>query len=63
LRSQRGSYPAFDIPMICLPATINNNLPGTELSVGADTALNSIVSTMDKIKRRQIASQRAFIVG
>jgi 6-phosphofructokinase 1 len=60
--NQRKNYPAFDIPMICLPATINNNLPGTELSVGADTALNSIVSAVDKIKQSAVASQRAFIV-
>mgnify|MGYP001285174902 CR=1 FL=1 len=62
LYGQRRNYPAFDIPMICLPATINNNLPGTELSVGADTALNSIVSAVDKIKQSAVASQRAFIV-
>lgn len=62
LYNQRHNYPAFDIPMICLPATINNNLPGTELSVGADTALNSIVEVVDKIKQSAVASQRAFIV-
>ncbi len=62
LHNQRKNYPAFDIPMICLPATINNNLPGTELSVGADTALNSIISAVDKIKQSAVASQRAFIV-
>ncbi len=28
LFDQRENYPAFDIPMVCLPATINNNLPG-----------------------------------
>ena len=62
LHNQRKNYPAFDIPMLCLPATINNNLPGTELSVGADTALNSIISAVDKIKQSAVASQRAFIV-
>lgn len=62
LYQQRKNYPAFDIPMICLPATINNNLPGTDLSVGADTALNSIISAVDKIKQSAVASQRAFIV-
>ena len=62
LYSQRNNYPAFDIPMVCLPATINNNLLGTELSVGADTALNSIISAVDKIKNSAVASQRAFIV-
>ncbi len=60
--NQRHNYPAFDIPMICLPASINNNLPGTEISVGADTALNSIISAVDKIKQSAVASQRAFIV-
>ncbi len=48
--------------MVCLPATINNNLPGTELSVGTDTALNSIVTAVDMIKRSAVASQRAFVV-
>jgi 6-phosphofructokinase 1 len=62
LYQQRHTFPAFDIPMICLPASINNNLPGTELSVGADTALNSIVSSVDKIKQSAVASRRAFIV-
>ncbi len=62
LYNQRHNYPAFDIPMICLPATINNNLPGTELSVGADTALNSIIEAVDKIKQSAVASQRTFIV-
>jgi 6-phosphofructokinase 1 len=62
LFNKRANYPAFDIPMVCLPATINNNLPGTELSVGADTALNSIVWAVDKIKQSAVASQRVFIV-
>ena len=43
LFEERKNFPAFNIPIVCLPATIDNNLPGTELSIGADTALNSIV--------------------
>jgi 6-phosphofructokinase 1 len=62
LYRQRLNYPAFNIPMVCLPATINNNLPASELSVGADTALNSIISAVDKIKQSAVASQRAFFV-
>ena len=62
LFQQRHNYPAFNVPIVCLPASINNNLPGTELSVGADTALNSIVSAVDKIKQSAVASRRAFIV-
>jgi 6-phosphofructokinase 1 len=59
---ERENFAAFNIPMVCLPATINNNLPGSELSIGADTALNSIVSAVDKIKQSAVASRRAFVV-
>ncbi len=59
---EREHFPAFDIPMICLPASINNNLPGSELSIGADTALNNIVEAVDKIKQSAVASNRCFIV-
>jgi len=48
--------------MICLPASINNNLPGSELSIGSDSALNNIVSAVDKIKTSAVASQRCFVV-
>jgi 6-phosphofructokinase 1 len=48
--------------MICLPASINNNLPGSEFSIGADTALNSIVMVVDKIKQSAVATRRAFVV-
>jgi 6-phosphofructokinase 1 len=55
-------HPALGIPVVCLPASINNDLPGSELSIGADTALNSIVSDVDKIKLSAVASRRGFIV-
>ncbi len=62
LYKERSNYPAFNIPIVCLPATINNNLPGTEHSVGADTALNSIVDAVGKIKQSAVASKRCFVV-
>jgi 6-phosphofructokinase 1 len=62
MTKRRDEFPAFDMPIICMPATINNNLPGTDLSVGADTALNSIVEAVGKIKQSAVASQRTFIV-
>ena len=55
-------HSALGIPVVCLPASINNDLPGSELSVGADTALNSIVSDVDKIKQSAVASRRTFVV-
>jgi 6-phosphofructokinase 1 len=62
LMNERRNYPAFNIPMVCLPATINNHLPGSELSVGADTALNNIVQAVDKIKQSAVATRRVFVV-
>ncbi|MCX6549636.1 MAG: 6-phosphofructokinase, partial [Acidobacteria bacterium] len=62
LFEERKNYPAFDIPIVCVPATIDNNLPGTELSIGADTALNNIVSVVDKIKQSAVAEQRCYVV-
>ncbi|MDE0311044.1 MAG: 6-phosphofructokinase [Caldilineaceae bacterium] len=62
LYEERQNFPAFDIPIICIPASINNNLPGSELSIGADTALNSIVEVVDKIKQSAVALNRCFIV-
>jgi 6-phosphofructokinase 1 len=58
----RENYPAFNIPIVCLPASISNNLPGSELSIGADTALNNIVEAVDKIKDSAVALRRAFVV-
>jgi 6-phosphofructokinase 1 len=62
LFEERPNFPAFNIPMVCLPATIDNNVPGTELSIGADTALNSIVCAVDKIKQSAVAERRCFVV-
>jgi len=62
LLTSRPNYPAFKRPIVCLPASINNNLPGSELSIGADTALNSIVDAVDKIKQSAVATRRCFVV-
>jgi 6-phosphofructokinase 1 len=62
LHAARELYPPFDVPIVCLPATISNDLPATELSIGADTALNNIVSDVDKIKQSAVASRRCFVV-
>ena len=58
----RANFPAFNLPMVCLPASINNNLPGSEFSIGADTALNNIVDAVDKIKMSAGATRRCFVV-
>ncbi|KAI9031220.1 phosphofructokinase-domain-containing protein [Hyaloraphidium curvatum] len=59
----RSIYPAFCIPIVHLPATVSNNVPGTDYSIGSDTALNAIVSACDTIKLSAAASRkRVFVV-
>jgi 6-phosphofructokinase 1 len=62
MTNERSNFPAFNIPIMCLPASINNNLPGSEFSIGADTALNNIVEAVDKIKQSAVATRRCFVV-
>ncbi|CAF0941347.1 unnamed protein product [Brachionus calyciflorus] len=62
LYEARHDYPEFRIPLICIPATISNNVPGTDLSIGCDTALNEIVNMCDKIKQSAIGSKRRVFV-
>ena len=62
LHRHRQQFAALDIPIVCLPMTINNDVPGTELSIGSDTALNSVVADVDKIRQSAVASRRVFVV-
>ena len=62
LWEERDRYPAFRIPVVCVPASIDNNLPGSELAIGTDTALNAIVEAVDRIKQSASARRRCFVV-
>jgi 6-phosphofructokinase 1 len=62
LLEHRAEHPGLQVPVALLPASIDNNLPGWEMSIGADTALNEIVQAIDMIRVAASASRRAFIV-
>ena len=63
LADHRDKYKEFSIPIIILPATISNNIPGTDFSIGADTALNEITENCDRIRQSaQGTNRRVFIV-
>ncbi|XP_061521786.1 ATP-dependent 6-phosphofructokinase, platelet type isoform X6 [Phycodurus eques] len=62
LYEARATYEEFCIPMCMLPATISNNVPGTDLSIGADTALNAIVETCDRIKQSASGTKRRVFI-
>lgn len=52
----------YDVPCIGIPATIDNNLCGTDTTIGYDTALNTIVQTVDKIRDTATSHERLFFV-
>ncbi|KAI0018831.1 6-phosphofructokinase [Xylariomycetidae sp. FL0641] len=62
LRKARKEYPSLCIPLSLLPATISNNVPGTEYSLGSDTCLNELVAYCDKIKQSASATRRRVFV-
>ncbi|VDP91045.1 unnamed protein product [Echinostoma caproni] len=62
LAENREKHPEFCIPMVMVPATISNNVPGTDFSLGADTALNEITTILDKIKQSAMGTKRRVFV-
>ena len=50
------------MPTICIPATIDNDMPGTEITIGADTAINTAMEAIDRIRDTASAHRRAMIV-
>jgi len=62
LHGHQDAFPALRRPIVCVPATINHDLPGTEVTIGADTALNSIVSDIDKVRDSAVASRRCYVI-
>lgn len=52
----------YDIPCIGLPGTIDNDLYGTDTTIGYDTALNTILDAVDKIRDTATSHERLFFV-
>ena len=52
----------YDIPFIGIPGTIDNDLYGTDYTIGYDTALNTVVEAVDKIRDTASAHERLFFV-
>jgi len=49
-------------PVVGVPATIDNDVVGTDIAIGVDTALNTILDAIDKIKDTASSHQRAFLI-
>ena len=55
-------YQQEGIPVAGIPASIDNDLYGTDMAIGVDTALNTVISAIDKIKDTASSLRRAFII-
>lgn len=49
-------------PCVGVPGTIDNDIPGTELTIGFDTALNTVIDAIDKIRDTATSHERTFVI-
>lgn len=61
LAEARDQFSEFRIPLVCIPASISNNIPGTDVSLGSDTALNAIVEVWCFSLDRMLSKE--FVMG
>ncbi len=52
----------FDLPIIGLPGTIDNDLLGTDFTIGYDTAINTVTAAVDKIRDTAESHDRVFVI-
>lgn len=53
----------YNMPIVGLPGTIDNDLCGTDFTIGYDTAINTVIQAVDKIRDTAESHDRLFIVG
>jgi len=52
----------YDIPVVGIPGTIDNDLYGTDYTIGYDTAINTVIDAVDKIRDTASAHNRLFFI-
>ena len=55
-------FQEFNVPSVCIPGTIDNDLAGTDYTIGYDTATNTAVEAIDKIRDTALSHDRLFFV-
>jgi 6-phosphofructokinase 1 len=55
-------YEQFQLPSICIPGTIDNDLAGTDYTIGYDTATNIAVEAIDRIRDTALSHNRLFFI-
>jgi len=62
LRGARQFAQKYNIPIVGLPGTIDNDIFGTDTAIGFDTALNTIIECVDKIRNTATSHERLFFI-
>lgn len=62
--SFRGAQKLVELgfPTIGIPATIDNDIPGTDFTIGFDTALNTVIEAIDKIRDTATSHERTYVI-
>jgi 6-phosphofructokinase 1 len=55
-------YEEFQVPSVCIPGTIDNDIAGTDYTIGYDTATNTAVEAIDRIRDTALSHNRLFFV-
>ena len=58
----RAFHREYGLPVVCIPATIDNDIAGTDYAIGFDTAVNNVVEAIDKIKDTATSHERTFVI-
>ena len=55
-------YEEFGVPSVCIPGTIDNDIAGTDYTIGYDTATNTAVEAIDRIRDTALSHNRLFFI-
>lgn len=61
-RGARAFNLEYNLPVVGVPSTIDNDIPGTDQSIGFDTAVNTVVEAINKIRDTATSHERTFII-
>lgn len=62
LTGARNLGSEFDFPVIGIPASIDNDISGTDFSIGFDTAVNTAIQAIDKVRDTAYSHERIFVI-
>lgn len=63
LAGEREKFPSLRVPIVIIPCTISNNCPGSDFSLGSDTAINEITDICDRIKQSATGTKRRVFIA